>query len=117
MPAPSAPPFPLVAEPHRSLRDPLAVVIRAYDHAIAACEAFDEAGARRALGLLRTALALDTPASCGFDALYAWCEGAVGRRDFLGAAQRLRALRDAWRRATAPAPGELGRMRPLGLVS
>ncbi len=114
---PSVPPsLLLVAEPHQALRDPLAVVIRAYDAAIGACETFDERGARQALGLLRAALALDTPASCGFDALYAWCEGAVGRRDYLGAAQRLRALRDAWSRATAPDPGELSRMRPLGLV-
>ena len=113
-PAPSS--LLLVAEPHQALRDPLAVVIRAYDAAIGACEAFDERGARQALGLLRAALALDTPASCGFDALYAWCEGAVGRRDFLGAAQRLRGLRDAWARATAPEPGELSRMCPVGLV-
>jgi hypothetical protein len=113
---PPAPPFPLVAEPHQALRDPLAVVIRAYDHAIGACEAFDEGRAQSALGVLRDALALDTPASRSFDALYAWCEGAVGRRDYLGAAQRLRALRDAWRRATAPEPGELARMRPLGYL-
>lgn len=114
MPTASPLPFPLVAEPHQALRDPLAVVIRAYDHAIAACEAFDQPGALRTLGLLRSALALDTPASCSFDALYQWCEGAVNRRDYLGAAQRLRALREAWQRATAPAPGELARMRPVG---
>ena len=40
----------------------------------------------------------------------------MGRRDFLGAAQRLRGLRDAWERATAPEPGELSRMRPVGLL-
>lgn len=83
--------------------DPLTLLVRAYDRAIRACEAFDHAGARETIGVLRSALELDSAASRSFDSLYAWCEESVDSRDFVGAAQCLRSLRDAWRKATQPA--------------
>lgn len=82
--------------------DPLNRLVRAYDRAIRACEAFDQAASREAIGILRSALELDSSASRSFDALYAWCEEAVDGHDYLSAAQCLRTLRDAWRRATQP---------------
>ena len=82
--------------------DSLSCVVRAYDRAIRACERFDHDGSREAIGVLRCALELDSPASKGFDALYAWCEESVECRDFVGAAQCLRSLRDAWRAAAHP---------------
>ena len=87
--------------------DPLSCLVRAYDRAIRACEAFDHDGARDAISVLRCALELDSPASASFDALYAWCEDSVDCHDFVGAAQCLRALRDAWRRAAKPKPKPL----------
>lgn len=82
--------------------DPLGRIVRAYDRAILACEAFDAARARTAIGLLRAALELDSPASRSFDALYAWCEESIDGRDFIGPARTLRALRDAWCQAGQP---------------
>ncbi len=79
--------------------DPLVLLVRAYDRAIGACEAFDRSGARHAIAVLREALDLDSSASRSFDALYAWCEECVDARDFVSAAQCLRTLREAWRRA------------------
>jgi hypothetical protein len=93
-----------VIDVDRSAAAPLARLVRAYDRAIDACEAFDARGAREAIGLLRCALELDSSASRSFDALYAWCEESVDAHDFVGAAQCLRTLRDAWRRATSPVP-------------
>lgn len=84
--------------------DPLALLVRAYERAIRACEAFDHNGSREAISVLRCALELDSPASRSFDALYAWCEESVDYHDFVGAAQCLRSLRDAWRRAAQPKP-------------
>ncbi len=84
--------------------DPLGRIVRAYDRAIMACESFDVGGAREAIGLLRAALELDSPSSRSFDALYAWCEESIDGRDFMGPARTLRALRDAWCQAAAPAP-------------
>ena len=78
--------------------------MRAYDRAIRACESFDHDCARTAIGLLRAALELDSPAARGFDALYSWCEDAVDSHDFIGPARTLRSLRDAWCHATAPQP-------------
>ncbi|BAH39658.1 MAG TPA: hypothetical protein DGD08_14105 [Gemmatimonas aurantiaca] len=86
----------------RPLIEPLTRLVRAYDRAIHACEAFDHAASREAIGVLRCALELDSSASRSFDALYAWCEEAVDCRDFVGAAQCLRTLRNAWRAATNP---------------
>lgn len=86
----------------RPLIDPLARLVRAYDRAIRACEAFDHTAAREAIAVLRCALELDSSASRSFDALYAWCEESVDHRDFVGAAQCLRTLRNAWRAATNP---------------
>lgn len=94
--------IPVIDVDHQAASDPLAQLMRAYDRAIRSCEAFDPAGARRSIGLLREALDLESSASRSFDALYAWCEDAVAQRDFVGAAQCLRTLRDAWRRATQP---------------
>lgn len=91
--------------------DPLTCLVRAYDRAIRACEAFDHDGSREAIGVLRCALELDSPASISFDALYAWCEESVDCRDFVGAAQCLRSLRDAWRRAARPTPTSFARFR------
>lgn len=82
--------------------DPLTLLVRAYDRAIRACEAFDRIGSRDSIRVLRSALELDSPASHSFDALYAWCEESVDQRDFVGAAQCLRSLRDAWRKASVP---------------
>ncbi|MCE2900675.1 MAG: hypothetical protein ACK6DP_07910 [Gemmatimonas sp.] len=93
---------PVIDSDHRTA-DCLARLIRAYDRAIRACEAFDAAGAHDAIAVLRSALELDSSAARSFDALYAWCEEAVDGRDFVGAAQCLRTLRDAWRRAVQPA--------------
>lgn len=93
--------LPVIDADHRTAA-PLARLIRAYDRAIRACEAFDAAGARDAIAVLRSALDLDSSASRSFDALYAWCEDAVEGRDFVAAAQCLRTLRDAWRRAVQP---------------
>jgi len=94
--------FPVIDVDHQAASDPLARLMRAYDRAIRACEVFDPSGARRSIGLLREALDLESSASRSFDALYAWCEDAVTQHDFVGAAQCLRTLRDAWRRATQP---------------
>lgn len=91
--------------------DPLSCLVRAYDRAIRACEAFDHDGSRDAISVLRCALELDSPASKSFDALYAWCEESVDCHDFVGAAQCLRSLRDAWRRAAPPKPLPFSRVR------
>ncbi|MDQ8157892.1 MAG: hypothetical protein P3B76_02570 [Gemmatimonadota bacterium] len=91
--------------------DPLSLLVRAYDRAIRACEAFDHADARETISVLRGALELDTAASRSFDALYSWCEESVDHHDFVGAAQCLRSLRDAWRRATQPAAATFSRLR------
>lgn len=88
--------------------DPLGYIVRAYDRAIAACDAFDHAAARDAVALLRAGLVVDSPASRGFDALYAWCEGRIAAHDFNGAARTLRSLREAWCRAIAPPTGFSG---------
>jgi len=81
---------------------PLALLVRAYDRAIRACEAFEHTAAREAIAVLRGALELDSSASRSFDALYRWCEEAVDGHDFVGAAQCLRTLRNAWREAAQP---------------
>ncbi|HEY0929702.1 MAG TPA: hypothetical protein VGE27_07260 [Gemmatimonas sp.] len=94
----------LTIDGDRPLIEPLARLVRAYDRAIRACEAFDHAASREAISVLRCALELDSSASRSFDALYAWCEESVDGRDFVGAAQCLRTLRNAWRTATAPSP-------------
>ncbi len=91
--------------------DPLTLLVRAYDRAIRACEAFDHAGSRETIGVLRSALELDSSASRSFDALYAWCEESVDSRDFVGAAQCLRSLRDAWRKAIQPSASSFARLR------
>lgn len=78
--------------------------MRAYDRAIHACESFDRAAARAAIGVLRSALELDGPVARSFDALYAWCEDSIDGRDFIGPARTLRALREAWFQAGRPAP-------------
>ena len=93
--------FAALASDH-SATDPLGRILRAYDRAISACEAFDEVAARRAIRLLRSALELDTPTARSFDALYAWCETTVTARDFIGPARCLRSLRTAWCRAEQP---------------
>ncbi len=85
-----------------STADPLGRIVRAYDRAIRACESFDHQGSRMAIGLLRAALELDSPAARGFDALYSWCEDAVDSHDFIGPARTLRSLREAWCQSTAP---------------
>lgn len=93
-----------VIDADRQAPDPLALLVRAYDRAIRACEAFDQVGARQAVTVLREALDLESPASRSFDSLYAWCEACVDSRDFVSAAQCLRTLREAWRRASQLAP-------------
>jgi len=93
--------------------DPLHAILRAHDRAIHACEAFDHATARQALGLLRHALELDTAEARSFDSLYARCESAVDQRDFVGPARRLRTLREAWSRAGEPRPLVTRTDRPL----
>lgn len=82
--------------------DPLSLLVRAYDRAIRACESFDHRGATTAISVLRDALDLESPASRSFDSLYKWCLERVDTHDFMGAAQCLRTLRDAWRRASQP---------------
>ncbi len=84
--------------------DPLSQIVRAYDRAIRACEAFDHANARASIGLLRAALELDSAASRSFDALYVWCEECLDGHDYMGPARTLRALRDAWCLASQPGP-------------
>ena len=86
----------------RPTADPLDRILRAYDKAIHACESFDHRSARHAIGMLRTALELNTPEARGFDSLYAWCEDSIDQRDFIGPARCLRSLRDAWARASEP---------------
>lgn len=88
-----------VIDADRQASDPLSLLVRAYDRAIRACEAFDHAAARGSIALLRDALDLESAASRSFDSLYEWCEECVDARDFMAAAQCLRTLRDAWRRA------------------
>lgn len=88
----------------RTDADPLLRILRAYDRAITACESFDYRASRSAIGTLRLALELDTPEARSFDSLYAWCETAVDKRDFMGPARCLRSLRDAWCRAAQPMP-------------
>lgn len=108
--APPAVPVPtpvfssVVIDADRPSSEPLARLVRAYDRAIHACEAFDQPGAREAISVLRCALDLDSSASRSFDALYAWCEESVDMHDYVAAAQCLRTLRDAWRRAMQPQP-------------
>lgn len=91
----------VVIDADRQPADPLALLLRAYDRAIRACERFDPVGARNAVSLLREALDLSSPASRSFDSLYAWCDDAIQERDFVGAAQCLRTLRTAWHQAAA----------------
>lgn len=104
-PAPRAVPVPtpafsrVVIDADRPPADPLALLLRAYDRAIRACERFDPLGARNAVSVLREALDLSSPASRSFDSLYAWCDDAIQERDFVGAAQCLRTLRHAWHQA------------------
>ena len=93
--------------------DPLERILRAYDRAINACEAFDHAASRTAIGTLRKALELDTAEARSFDSLYAWCETTVDRRDFIGPARCLRSLRHAWCRASEPRSITLRSDRPL----
>lgn len=110
-------PTPNASQPSISLRstgaDPLGQIVRAYDRAISACEAFDRAEARKAIGVLRSALHLDGPAARGFDALYAQCEASVDGCDFIGPARTLRALREAWCLAGRPAPISPRKERPV----
>jgi len=89
------------ARPHT---DPLERILRAYDRAIWACESFDYRASRNAIGTLRRALEIDTPEARSFDSLYAWCEAAVDRRDFVAPARCLRALRGAWCGGAEPRP-------------
>ena len=91
--------------------DPLSCLVRAYDRAIRACDAFDHVGSREAIAVLRCALDLDSAASKSFDSLYAWCEESVDGGDFVVAAQCLRSLRDAWRRAAQPKASTFARVR------
>ena len=93
--------------------DPLERILRAYDRAINACESFDHAASRTAIGTLRKALELDTAAARSFDSLYAWCEATVDRRDFIGPARCLRSLREAWCRTAEPRSISLRSDRPL----
>lgn len=92
----------VVIDADRPSSEPLARLVRAYDRAIHACEAFDQAAAREAISVLRCALDLESSASRSFDALYAWCEESVDLHDYVSAAQCLRTLRDAWRKAMQP---------------
>jgi hypothetical protein len=97
-----------VIDADRRDADPLALLVRAYDRAIRTCEAFDAIGAHQAIAVLREALDLSSSASRSFDAIYAWCDECVDTGDFMGAAQSLRTLREAWRRAgVTPAPTAL----------
>lgn len=107
MPVPTPVSVPAVITPDRPLHEPLSQLLRAYDRAIDACEAFDRPRAQAAIGLLRSALDLESAASRSFDALYAWCDSSVERHDFVGAAQCLRTLRTAWRRALHPEPAPI----------
>lgn len=93
-----------VIDADRQAPDPLSLLMRAYDRAIRACETFDDVGARQTIHVLREALDLDTAASRSFDALYEWCEECVEAHDYVSAAQCLRTLRDAWRRASQLPP-------------
>ena len=93
--------MPAVPSDHQA-DEPLDRIVRAYDRAIAACETFDRAAARRQLALLRAALDLDSAASRSFDALYSRCEDALSEHDFIGPARCLRSLRAAWCRAIQP---------------
>jgi hypothetical protein len=103
-----------VIDADRQAPDPLTLLVRAYDRAIRACEAFDAAGAQQSIAILRDALDLESPASRSFDSLYEWCEECVHRRDYVSAAQCLRTLRDAWRRASQmPAAGSPTRWSEL----
>lgn len=104
MPATPTPQFSRVLHSAPFLTDPLGRILRAYDRAIHACEAFDAEGAHRGIGLLRSALELDSQSSRSFDALYAWCDEQVESHDFIGPARTLRALRDAWCRANESTP-------------
>ena len=110
-------PTPAVSLPatsfNRARVDPLERILRAYDRAINACESFDHAKSRTAIGMLRKALELDTPEARSFDSLYGWCEASVDRRDFIAPARCLRSLRDAWCRATEPRSIALRSDRPL----
>ena len=111
MPAPT-PAYPqTVIDVDHQAPDPLSLLVRAYDRAIRACEAFDHAGARDTISVLRSALELASAASRSFDAVYAWCEEPVDQQDFVGAAQCLRSLREAWRRATQPTAATFSRLR------
>lgn len=111
VPVPKPDYLPVLALVGQQAPDPLTALVRAYDRAIGACEAFDDKGARDAIRVLRCALELDSYASKRFDALYAWCEESVACRDFVGAAQCLRSLRNAWLRAAQPARSTFPRFR------
>jgi hypothetical protein len=93
--------------------DPLRRILRAYDRAIQACESFDRARARTAIGILRSALDLDGSASRCFDALFAQCEASIDGCDLIGPARTLRALRAAWCQAVRPAPIPPRKERPV----
>lgn len=90
--------------PDRQAHESLDRIVRAYDRAIAACEAFDRSGATRQLALLRASLDLDSAASRSFDAIYARCQESLTAHDFIGPARCLRSLRAAWCRAIRPTP-------------
>lgn len=93
-----------VMDADRQAPDPLSLLMRTYDRAIRACETFDHVGARQTIAVLRDALDLESAASRSFDSLYEWCAESVEARDYVSAAQCLRTLRDAWRRASQIPP-------------
>lgn len=110
-PSPSGREFVLAYAP--PALDPLARIARAYDRAVRACEDFDDRTALEWIGMLRSALVLDSPSAFGFDAIYAKCEAAVRVGDFMEPARTLRALRRAWFAAAEGLGTSAGRTSPI----
>ena len=90
-----------------STRDPLSQVLRAYDRALLACTSQNSQEALEGICLLRAALELDCETSRAFDALFVWCEEAVGGGNYTGAVRCLAALRTAWATSAQIRPPKL----------
>ncbi len=91
---------PVADEDNVNKNQALPLLIRAYDRGVLACTSGDFVASHRAIGTLRAALPLDTGTSRAFDVIFHWCERAVDRGDYSGAARCLAALRDAWLRSS-----------------
>ena len=88
------------SEPAPVGTDSASAMTQAYDRAVLACNSGDYIRAHRAIGVLRSALELDSSSSRAFDRFFHWCEVAIDRADYANASRCLVFLRSAWVRAS-----------------